>query len=204
MQVVNANAFIATGLIRVLMGATSGGMARYDTMFLWPQALGFIFIMVPAILAPNWSRVGLSQKDMEERMRKEAKTSPTNARRSDVRAVEAALYKKHHDRWSLPILAFWIINMSAWTGLYAWVSLADIEFSQANCEGEAVLDMTLTPTVVSASPLSVVNVCRATAEPSVTQPSSSALLRGSSSSSMASSSCARRSRVAATSSSTCF
>lgn len=68
-----------------------------------------IFIMVPAILAPNWSRVGLSQKDMEERMRKEAKTSPTNARRSDVRAVEAALYKKHHDRWSLPILAFWCV-----------------------------------------------------------------------------------------------
>ncbi|GAA5913737.1 hypothetical protein JCM8208_003870 [Rhodotorula glutinis] len=149
MQIVNAQAFITVGVARVAMGATEGGMTRYHSQFVFPQALGFIYIMAPAILAPNWSRVGLSQKDMERRVRSKANVSHAAARRSDVRAVEAALYKKHHDRWSLPIFAFWIINMSAWTGLYAWISLGDIEFSQSNCEDDPVLDMLLTPTAVT-------------------------------------------------------
>ena len=37
---------------------------------------------------------------------------------------------------------------SAWTGLYVWVSVADIEFSQSNCED--VIDYILSPHVVSA------------------------------------------------------
>lgn len=67
--------------------------------------------MAPAILAPNWSRVGLSQKDMERRVRSKVNVSHAAARRSDVRAVEAALYKKHHDRWSYPIFAFWCVEL---------------------------------------------------------------------------------------------
>ncbi|GAA5939526.1 hypothetical protein JCM3775_004851 [Rhodotorula graminis] len=149
MQIVNAQAFLGTGLVRVAMGAVEGGMTLWHTQFLYPQALGFIYIMAPAILAPNWSRLGLSQKDMERRVRTKANVSHVAAHRSDVRAVEAALYKKHHDRWSLPIFAFWVLNMSAWTGLYAWISLGDIEFSQSNCEGEPALDVLLSPTAVT-------------------------------------------------------
>ncbi|GAA5876362.1 hypothetical protein JCM3774_005311 [Rhodotorula dairenensis] len=54
MQNLNAHAFIVAGMIRVLAGAETGAMAKYMTQFLWPQALGFIFIMAPAILAPQW------------------------------------------------------------------------------------------------------------------------------------------------------
>lgn len=57
MQNLNAHAFIVAGMIRVLAGAETGAMAKYMTQFLWPQALGFIFIMAPAILAPQWSKV---------------------------------------------------------------------------------------------------------------------------------------------------
>ncbi|GAA5849301.1 hypothetical protein JCM9279_006442 [Rhodotorula babjevae] len=149
LQIVNAQAFIGVGVARVAMGATEGGMTRWHSQFLAPQTLGFIYIMAPAILAPNWSRVGLSQKDMERRVRSKANVSHVAARRSDVRAVEAALYKKHHDRWSYPIFAFWVLNMSAWTGLYVWLSLGPIEYSQANCEDDPILDILLTPTAVT-------------------------------------------------------
>ncbi|BGP44129.1 hypothetical protein JCM10449v2_008193 [Rhodotorula kratochvilovae] len=147
MQVVNANAFIGTGLVRVVLGAVDGGMTRYHTLFLWPQALGFIYIMAPAIFAPSWSRLGSSQKDMEARVRERTQHSPHEARRADVREVEKIMYKRHHDYWSYPIFAFWIVNMSAWTGLYVWVSVADIEFSQSNCED--VIDYILSPHVVT-------------------------------------------------------
>lgn len=56
MQNLNAHAFIMAGMIRVLAGAETGAMAKYMTQFLWPQALGFVFIMSPAILAPQWSK----------------------------------------------------------------------------------------------------------------------------------------------------
>lgn len=56
MQNLNAHAVIMAGMIRVLAGAETGAMAKYMTQFLWPQALGFVFIMSPAILAPQWSK----------------------------------------------------------------------------------------------------------------------------------------------------
>lgn len=62
MQNLNAHAFIMAGMIRVLAGAETGAMAKYMTQFLWPQALGFVFIMSPAILAPQWSKASSSPR----------------------------------------------------------------------------------------------------------------------------------------------
>lgn len=56
MQNLNAHCFIVAGMIRVVAGAETGEMSKYMTQFLWPQALGFVFIMSPAILAPQWSK----------------------------------------------------------------------------------------------------------------------------------------------------
>ncbi|GAA6055673.1 hypothetical protein JCM3770_003405 [Rhodotorula araucariae] len=147
MQVVNANAFIGTGLVRVYLGAVDGGMTRYHTQFLWPQALGFIFIMAPAIFAPAWSRIGQSLKDMEGLVHKRTREDPHGAPRIEVREVEKALYKSHHDYWSYPILICWILNLAAWTVLYIWVSTAKFEFSQSNCED--VIEYTLSPNVAT-------------------------------------------------------
>jgi hypothetical protein len=62
MQNLNAHCFIVAGMIRVMAGAETGAMAKYMTQFLWPQALGFVFIMSPAILAPQWSKASLSRR----------------------------------------------------------------------------------------------------------------------------------------------
>jgi len=57
MQVLFANAFTLTGFIRVKSGAAEGGMTRWHTKFLFPQALGLIAIMGATTFAPQWMRV---------------------------------------------------------------------------------------------------------------------------------------------------
>ncbi|GAA5857952.1 hypothetical protein JCM8547_006636 [Rhodosporidiobolus lusitaniae] len=148
MQAVNANAFIAAGLIRVGAGATDGGMTLWHTQFLWPQALGFIFIMAPAIFAPQWSRVGLTHRDMTEKLRQvDNLDSSRDPSYKAARDIELSLIKKSHHFWSFPVFVLWIICMAVWTGMYAWVTLGDIEYSQSNCQGE--LDYTLSPTMAT-------------------------------------------------------
>ena len=80
LQVLNANAFIGSGWVRVKLGAEKGGMTRWHTkasfafvfkfklqsltskflsllQFLFPQALGCIAIMGATVFAPQWMRV---------------------------------------------------------------------------------------------------------------------------------------------------
>lgn len=88
MQNLNAHAFIVAGMIRVFAGAETGGMAKYMTQFLWPQALGFIFIMAPAVMAPQWSRVRPVRPSQARPQETEAlctSSSPPSARQDSRR-----------------------------------------------------------------------------------------------------------------------
>ncbi|GAA5947689.1 hypothetical protein JCM3765_001035 [Sporobolomyces pararoseus] len=133
LQVLNANAFIGSGWIRVKLGAEKGGMTRWHTKFLFPQALGCIAIMGATVFAPQWMRLGRSETSIEEEVRRE---KGLQARRSDVRAKEKTILKVSHRRWSTAVLIFWFSNLTIWTILFFWFSHADIKYSQANCESE--------------------------------------------------------------------
>ncbi|GAA5981793.1 hypothetical protein JCM11641_007426 [Rhodosporidiobolus odoratus] len=147
MQVVNANAFITVGIIRVVGGAIDGGMTRWHTQFLWPQALGFIFIMAPAIFAPQWSRLGLTYNEMHDNFLARQAAGHPEPTRNDAREEEERKMQEKHGFWSYPIFGVWFLNMAAWTGLYIWVCLTPLEFSQSNCEGK--LDYSLSPTAAT-------------------------------------------------------
>ncbi|GAA5881323.1 hypothetical protein JCM16303_000129 [Sporobolomyces ruberrimus] len=144
MQILNANAFLGTGFLRVKYGAVDGGMTRFHTMFLFPQALGCIAIMGATIFAPNWMRLGRSEVSIESEVR-EAKGDL--ARRSDVRAKEKSILKTSHRRWAYGVLVFWFLNLVIWTVLYFWFLYGDTEYSQSNCEG--VLHSRLSPEVAT-------------------------------------------------------
>ncbi|GAA6005426.1 hypothetical protein JCM11491_003638 [Sporobolomyces phaffii] len=131
MQILNANAFIGTGALRVWYGAVQGGMTRFHTKFLFPQALGCIAIMGSSVFAPQWVRLGRSEVSIEEEVREEKGLTAT---RADVRAKEKTILRASVRRWSHAVLAFWFVNLTFWTALYAWLSYGDIEYSQANCE----------------------------------------------------------------------
>ncbi|GAA5886929.1 hypothetical protein JCM6882_009388 [Rhodosporidiobolus microsporus] len=147
-QAVNANCFIAAGMIRVGASAISGAMTLWHTQFLWPQALGFIFIMAPAVFAPQWSRMGENHVSMTLKIADyEAEKNIKYATRADVRAIELRLWKQHHHFWSLSVLAAWFLCMAVWTGLYLYVTLGNIEWSQSNCHD--VIEYTLSPTAAT-------------------------------------------------------
>ncbi|GAA5830991.1 hypothetical protein JCM3766R1_006200 [Sporobolomyces carnicolor] len=133
MQILSANAFIGSGWLRVKLGADQGGMTRWHTKFLFPQALGCIAIMGASVFAPQWMRLGESEVSVEEAVRREKGSSAT---RSDVRAREKAILKQSHRCWSYSVLLFWFINLTIWTVLYFWFTYGSITFSQSNCESE--------------------------------------------------------------------
>ncbi|BGP66621.1 hypothetical protein NBRC10512_000362 [Rhodotorula toruloides] len=146
MQVMLANAFIFAGLIRVWAGASDGGMAKWQVQFLWPQALAFIFIMAPAILTPQWARLGRSQLDMEKmliRLTGDAR----RVTRAQLREAEVRLVKRQHQTWSWCVLTFWFVNMVFWTVGFVWASRADIDYAQSNCDD--VVQPTLTPVIAT-------------------------------------------------------
>ncbi|BGP36046.1 hypothetical protein JCM10296v2_007898 [Rhodotorula toruloides] len=148
MQVMLANAFIFAGLIRVWAGASDGGMAKWQVQFLWPQALAFIFIMAPAILTPQWARLGRTQLDMEKmliRLTGDAR----RVTRAQLREAEVRLVKRQHQTWSWCVMTFWFVNMVFWTAGFVWASRADIDYAQSNCDD--VVQPTLTPVVAIAS-----------------------------------------------------
>lgn len=188
MQVMLANAFIFAGLIRVWAGASDGGMAKWQVQFLWPQALActrlsfprprrssrltpsshkVIFIMAPAILTPQWARLGRSQLDMEKmliRLTGDAR----RVTRAQLREAEVRLVKRQHQTWSWCVLTFWFVNMVRrealelgaivdciateqvfWTVGFVWASRADIDYAQPNCDD--VVQPTLTPVIASTS-----------------------------------------------------
>ncbi|GAA5831686.1 hypothetical protein JCM11251_000794 [Rhodosporidiobolus azoricus] len=146
LQAVNANCFIAAGMIRVGASATSGGMTLWHTQFLWPQALGSIFIMAPSTFAPQWSRLGENHVSMTKKISDyEYRHRLPYATRENVREVELALWKGHHRLWSAAVLGLWFLCLAVWTGMYVYVSLGNIAWSQSNCED--VIKYTLSPTV---------------------------------------------------------
>ncbi|GAA5978554.1 hypothetical protein JCM5350_003138 [Sporobolomyces pararoseus] len=134
LQILNANAFIGSGWVRVKLGAEKGGMTRWHTKFLFPQALGCIAIMGATVFAPQWMRLGRSETSIEEEVQREK--GLLQAKRSDVRAKEKTILKVSHRRWSAAVLLFWFSNLTIWTVLFFWFSYADIKYSQANCESE--------------------------------------------------------------------
>ncbi|GAA5944270.1 hypothetical protein JCM10213_003209 [Rhodosporidiobolus nylandii] len=144
MQLVNAFNFVGTGFIRMGMGAVDGGMTRFHLQFLYPQALGFIFIMAPATFAPHWSRLGGTHQSMLTRIHSRFPSEPNEPTRDEARTVELSLIKDAHSWWAYGVFVMWFCALAVWSALYVWVSQADIEFSQANCE--EVIVYTLSPT----------------------------------------------------------
>ncbi|GAA5898063.1 uncharacterized protein JCM6883_000911 [Sporobolomyces salmoneus] len=132
MQILSANAFIGSGWLRVELGAQTGGMSRYHTQFLFPQALGCIAIMGATVFAPQWMRLGRSEVSIEQEL---LHAKGAAATRSDVREKEKTILKRSHRRWSYLVLLIWFINLTFWTVLFL-LSFTDINFSQANCESE--------------------------------------------------------------------
>ncbi|GAA5858888.1 hypothetical protein JCM5353_002746 [Sporobolomyces roseus] len=146
MQIMNANAFMLTGFIRVKSGAAEGGMTRWHTKFLFPQALGLISIMGATTFAPQWMRLGRSEVSIENEVRLE---KGPNAKRSDVRSRERSILRKSKSsiRWTYFVVTFWFANLSAWTALYFWFSYGDIKYSQSNCEN--VIEYVVSPDVAT-------------------------------------------------------
>lgn len=135
MQVMLSNAFIFAGLIRVWAGASDGGMAKWQVQFLWPQALAcapsarafptsltsssraVIFIMAPAILTPQWARLGKTQLDMEKMLIR-ITGDARRVTRTQLRQAEQRLVKRQHQTWSWAVFAFWFINMVSRDGTF--------------------------------------------------------------------------------------
>lgn len=134
---------------------------------LTPSSSKVIFIMAPAILTPQWARLGRSQLDMEKmliRLTGDAR----RVTRAQLREAEVRLVKRQHQTWSWCVLTFWFVNMVRrealelgaivdciateqvfWTVGFVWASRADIDYAQPNCDD--VVQPTLTPVIASTS-----------------------------------------------------